>query len=694
MKNKSQKTESSLRNSIVICIRRLIIGDIQGTTTPLNQSLFIGLSLFTIFVCGPLLIYGSFMFLNEGSVALAITEISASILLIFIVFQKKLSIESRKLLIVLILYSFCIVLLLATAIHGAGMVSVLAIIFLSGIILDSKRLLNFLLINILVFSIITILLLNGAFDSSTMAEYKPIWFVNMLTTQTSGIGLAYLMRLIYMALKKTNQEIRESKELIKKSEKSKSLLLANLKGMVYRCCYDQNWTMKYVSDGCFVLTGYKPESLLENRELSYNSLILHEYQDKVWNDWTDVLEKHTVYKGEYPIITACGEKKWVFEQGSGIYDNDDVVIALEGIIIDITERKNKEEEILYLNQYDVLTGVYNRRWFESNRENIFAEKNLPISVLVGDINGLKLINDTLGHQTGDLYIKEVARIIKKCCSQKYIIARTGGDEFIVVMPNTETQVAFDVLSRIQSECKNDRFDVFEGNHYLSISLGFATKTHKNENIEDVIKTAEDHMYRRKLLEGKSIHSTLISSMQTTLYERSHETKEHSVRLAVLSKKIGEVLKLSQNKLDELELLAMLHDIGKIGIDDSILNKPGKLTDAEWEQMKRHPEIGYRIAASSPELVSIANYILSHHEHWDGLGYPRGLKGEDIPIQSRIVAVVDAYDAMTNDRPYRKRLSNEFALEEIKSNSGKQFDPKIVQEFTKIIVSQESVSNFV
>ena len=173
-----------------------------------------------------------------------------------------------------------------------------------------------------------------------------------------------------------------------------------------------------------------------------------------------------------------------------------------------------------------------------------------------------------------------------------------------------------------------------------------------------------------------------------MYEKSHETEEHSERLAALTRMVGEALKLSQIELDHLELLATLHDIGKVGIDDRILGKPGKLTAEEWLEMKKHPEIGYRIAAASPELVSISEFILSHHEHWDGSGYPKGLAGEAIPLLSRIIAVTDAYDAMTENRVYRKAMDRESAIAEIKNNAGTQFDPEIAKLFVGMMKQTE------
>jgi len=174
---------------------------------------------------------------------------------------------------------------------------------------------------------------------------------------------------------------------------------------------------------------------------------------------------------------------------------------------------------------------------------------------------------------------------------------------------------------------------------------------------------------------------------TTVYEKSQETEQHAERLAELSTRVGRMLNLMEKDLGELQLLGMLHDIGKIGIDDKILNKPGKLTEEEWVIMKRHPEIGYRIARASHKLARIADYILTHHERWDGTGYPKGLKGNDIPLLSRILAVADAYDAMTEDRVYRKAMSKEQALEEIRQNAGTQFDPLISNIFIETILEE-------
>lgn len=484
------------------------------------------------------------------------------------------------------------------------------------------------------------------------------------------------------------ERVRAEKDL-EESERSYAVLLSNLPGMAYRCKYDPEWTMLFVSDGCNELTGYHPSALINNKERSYNDLVSPKYQNSLWQDWVVAVDNKTKLRAEYEIITASGETKWVFEQGQAIYGEDGGVEALEGLIVDISDRKRKEDEVAYLSYHDFLTGIYNRRFLELEKEQIDREQYLPLSVMIGDINGVKLVNDAFGHAEGDVLIAETARIIKACCRPGDVVGRTGGDEFMILMPMTDSQAANGIMEKIKRKCEEYNQDVSNEAYSINISLGFATKESVKEHLDSVIKVAEDFMYKRKLLEHKSSHSVILSSIKATMHEKSHETQEHAERLTSLSKEIGKRMKLTQQQLDELELVATLHDIGKVAIDDRILNKPGKLDEEEWIEMKKHSEIGYRIAMSLPDLVPIAEYILSLHEHWDGKGYPQGIRGEEIPLLSRIVSVVDAYDAMTEDRAYRKAMTSEEAEAEIRKNAGTQFDPKIVKLFLDKVLPEHA-----
>ena len=535
---------------------------------------------------------------------------------------------------------------------------------------------------------------TGAFDEAericTAArivhdEHSP----TVISTISSADGMYFEIRMaplgdeILVEFSNTTHKVLEKMRL-KESDRSKEFFLANLPGMAYRRLYDRDWTMLYVSKGCFQMTGYYPESLIRSRDLSFNDLILPGYRTRIWEEWTEVLEKHDVFRGEYPITKVTGETVWVFEQGQGVYDEKGRVVTIEGLLIDVTASKERQFQIEYLLNHDALTGVYNRLAFSEKRKEYDENNILPVSVITCDIDGLKIINDAFGMATGDVLLKETARILARHLENGDFLARLGGDDFAVLLPNKTAEQAADMIDRIQEDMNeyNQRID---GNaKKIHISFGYATKELPDETIELVQKVAEENMNKQKLLEHKSLHSSIVASIKTTLLEKSQETEEHAERLAFLSRKMGEKMQLSKGDMNDLELFAVLHDIGKVGIKDKILNKPEPLTPEEWVEMRKHTEIGYRIAMSSPELIPIADYILSHHEKWDGTGYPQGLYGKEIPLAARILTVADAYDAMTQDRAYRKALSQEYALSEIEKNAGTQFDPEVVDVFVTLM----------
>ena len=339
-----------------------------------------------------------------------------------------------------------------------------------------------------------------------------------------------------------------------------------------------------------------------------------------------------------------------------------------------------EKEIAYLSFHDKLTGLYNRDFFEKKIKEYDQACYYPVSIILGDANGLKMTNDIFGHAQGDVVLTMIANILSLACRESDIVARYGGDEFIVLMPNTPVDEAAKICKHILQLCASHTGD----KNGVSISLGYASKQSISEDISCTINVAENFMYRNKLLESRSYRSSVISSLKKMLFEKSFETEEHAMRLTGLCAQAGRILGLSQSELNDLELFSMLHDIGKIGVKDQILLKPSRLTENEWIEMRKHSEIGYRIAQSAPELSHIADYILYHHEHYNGSGYPQGLKGEQIPLLSRILAVADTYDAMVNDRYYRKAMSVESAVAELKRCAGTQFDSRIVDVFLKVL----------
>jgi diguanylate cyclase (GGDEF)-like protein/PAS domain S-box-containing protein len=482
---------------------------------------------------------------------------------------------------------------------------------------------------------------------------------------------------------------RKASDALKESERSKSVLLSNLPGLAYRCDYDREWTMRFISPGCFKLTGYRPKSLLGNSEVSYNELIAPEYRQAIWDEWERVISRKLSFRYEYEIITAGGERKWVFEQGQAILSPDGSVEALEGLIIDINDRKRKEEEVRYLNDRDYLTGLYNRRYFEISRRIMDSSGKLPLSIIVGDINGLKFINDALGHAEGDILIMETSKLLKNATRPQDVLSRTGGDEFMLLMPNTGRSEAARIMQDIRRNVEQHNVSISVNSFYISISLGFASKDHPFEDFDRVMREAEDMMYRGKLAEHKQAYRLLIDSIMTKVSAKSHESPEHARRVATLSSSIARILGLSDQQISDLTLAAMLHDIGNISVAGDILAKRSQLTDNEWAEVRRHPMVGYRIAKASEELSGIADYVLSHHERWDGTGYPNSMKDEEIPLLSRIIAVADAFDAMTHDRAYRKAMTEAEALEEIEKKAGTQFDPDVVSALIRLFKLEQA-----
>jgi len=337
------------------------------------------------------------------------------------------------------------------------------------------------------------------------------------------------------------------------------------------------------------------------------------------------------------------------------------------------------KKIRKLTYKDSLTDLYNRRYFEQEMERLDTKRQLPTSIIMVDINGLKIINDSYGHDTGDQMLLETGKILKDHIRNEDILARHGGDEFTILLPQTSNEEVEKIVSRL-----NDKeHKITKKGITISFSLGFATKVNEDEEIGEVLKEADDDMYKNKLSESKSHKNKLVQNLLNTLETKSSETKEHAIRMNNLAHKFGKKLGLSNSELNNLSLIATLHDIGKTTISEDILTKPEKLTEKEWEIMKEHSVKGYKIASASEDFALVAEEILCHHEYWNGNGYPDGLQGKEIPYLSRIISIIDAYDVMINERPYSESRCKEEALAEIKECAGSQFDPELAMEFIEM-----------
>ena len=332
---------------------------------------------------------------------------------------------------------------------------------------------------------------------------------------------------------------------------------------------------------------------------------------------------------------------------------------------------------------DSLTGLYDRCFAMEALRMYVDHEVLPLSIALCDVNGLKTINETLGYHAGDDLLIKIANVLNARCRADDIVARWNDGEFLLLLPNASRSDVQHIIKRLKK-----RLHSICGEDYNIVTFGYATSAQQSRTAEDLLRDAEKWVFQKKLLITQSHRNSIIRLLLSMLHAKSTETKEHSDRMADHCRWIAKRLNLSDELLDDLILLSMLHDIGKIGTPDSILNKPGLLTEEERLIIQQHSQIGHQIARTVPELKQVADYILMHHERWDGTGYPNAVKGEDIPLASRIIAVVDAYDVMITGRKYRKPRTKEEAIAELQRCAGTQFDPQIVSLYIKLLTESE------
>lgn len=371
---------------------------------------------------------------------------------------------------------------------------------------------------------------------------------------------------------------------------------------------------------------------------------------------------------EFPWFSRSeeAERKYLCRKHDFL-DQKNRVIGWMLLIHDISYQKDTATGL------DMTPGLY--RYISS----LNREVNYPIQVLSVNVNGLGVINSALGHEKGNLVMARTAQIIQAVVGRGVYLAKLENGSIVALLLKTDRDTAHIYAHEIRDTVSREtslgiRFEVV---------YGISEVNQECPNILKALSDTEASMKNRKLLSGSSHESPIIHSLTQTLLESDYETEAHVVRTKRASRMLSEVMHLTDTQASSLELLCLLHDVGKVGIPSDILLKPGKLTDEEWEIMKTHTEKGYRIAMTSPDLRGIAEMILHHHERWDGKGYPSGLRGEDIPLLDRIITVLDSFDVMTHDRPYHKAIPLEAAKEELVRCSGTQFDPRVVEYFLKI-----------
>jgi diguanylate cyclase (GGDEF)-like protein/PAS domain S-box-containing protein len=376
------------------------------------------------------------------------------------------------------------------------------------------------------------------------------------------------------------------------------------------------------------------------------------------------------------VLLSRDGKKYDIEESAAPIRNDLGWLGAVLIFRDITDIKQQRSKIEHLSFHDPLTGLYNRRFFEEELKRLDVKRNLPLSIIMGDANGLKLANDIFGHTYGDMLIKKAARVLKRVCREDDIIARLDGDEFIILLPKTTPEDASNIISRIKEEFSKEQVKLIKGN----LSMGMDTKFDVSENIYDIYKNAEENMYTAKAIESEQFSASTLELIMNTLFENNPAEKRHALIVSNLSAEIGKKLNLRNTEIKKLQDAGYYHDIGKITLDPKLLKKHVNLTDREWNEIKKHPITGYRILTRYNSTVDLAEIVLAHQERYDGLGYPKGLKGEEIPLASRIIAIAESYERRLSGDDVSAPYSVEEAQQYIKDNAGTRFAPSLIDAF--------------
>lgn len=505
----------------------------------------------------------------------------------------------------------------------------------------------------------------------------PFLYINHLIVPWGYILTFFLSILAILGTMQVYMDVAQ-KEL-KDSEERFRLLAENANDLVYRYRLSSPPGYEYVSPSVIHFNGYTPEDHYADPDLIYKSV--HPDDQYMFS----LLGKKLISPKKIfwlRFVRKDGSIIWTEQRYEYIYDEAGEIVAIQGIIRDITERQNMAKQIEYVSIHDSLTDLYNRSFFEAKLSQYEEYALIPVGIILCDVDGLKLINDSMGHDAGDRLLMLTADFLKDCSRSEDIVARIGGDEFALLLAESDEIRTSEIAASISKAI--EKYNLANPESLLSLSVGFAIKNDTLKSLREVLKEADYNMYQKKLFRSQSARSSIVRTLTNTLHERDYITEGHSDRLQDLVTQLGKSLLLSDVKIADMCLFAHFHDIGKVGIPDRILLKPGPLNNDERREMQRHSEIGFRLAQSGPELIHIADWILKHHEWWDGNGYPLGISGEEIPLECRILSIADAYDAMTSARPYREGISPQAALVELNKCAGTQFDPYLVEKFVALM----------
>lgn len=434
------------------------------------------------------------------------------------------------------------------------------------------------------------------------------------------------------------------------------------------------------------LTGWTIE---EAAGRSYREVfaLSHEYTDQRIPDVVaEVFRTNQAQElSDHATLTAKDGSRHLLEDSAAPILNDKG--ESDGVVLvfrDVTDKQTQKRKIEYLSFHDELTGLYNRRFFEEELRRIDVERNHPISIMMADVNGLKLANDVFGHACGDDLLKIVAGAFQSSCRADDIIARWGGDEFVFLMPRTGKDEANKIADRLMKDVSKHEIKSIR----CSVSIGLDSKEQTGEDIADILSNAERAMYSHKTLESDIVKEAEISAIIDILHNTRPREKTHSQNVSELCERFGAVLGLSRVKQRVLKDAGYMHDIGKIVMPAELLEPSRQYTEDEIAEIKKHPVAGYRILNTFAQTLNLANLVLYHHENWDGSGYPKGLKKEEIPQLARVISIVECYERVIHESGLQGPEAKQRAVELIKDQAGKRFDPDLTGLFIRMIESDD------
>ncbi len=544
----------------------------------------------------------------------------------------------------------------------------------------------------------TLALVQEGFDRLTPEELRRIdgrWFGHLLDHGkwllplawiAAGGGLLALGLLVWnralnkAVLQKTAALDRQGKisehraRALRESEERYRVIVEHTKDAI---CIHRNFRPLFVNDRLCEVLSRPREDLLAMTDLLM--LVPPEEREALRRYRFPVSRKEKASEEvEFHITTSSG-KRLLLEA----YMTPLRLGGVRGTLViarDVSERRAAEQQLLFLSLHDALTTLANRAFFESELRRLDHRPGGTVGLLVADVDGLKLVNDSFGHETGDALLVESARTLRESLPPSTLLARIGGDEFAALLPGVDVSTMEQYVRNILETTKSRGPQLGAVQIPLHLALGFAVSPGPQCSLRDTFRIADDRMYRDKLHRRGSTRGSLVQILKSMMGERDTITGGHGERMGELTLRLARAAGVEEEDLGDFRLFAQFHDIGKVGIPDAILKKHGSLTPEERLIMQRHPEIGQRIALSAPDMYPVAEWILLHHEWWNGGGYPLGLSGTQIPLACRVLSIVDAFDAMTNSRRYNRPLTPEEALERIQAGAGTQFDPELVELF--------------